>query len=205
VKGAAAAVRRLGRREDDAALRDAWHLRPPGADPGSAGRILAAWRRLAERSPDLTEEGLRSIAELLGMRWSAELAALPARIDALGSTPAPFWAATVLAVRPDAELLAFWLADLVLARQLRWPAPVPLLVGQIDAVAFRRPGDRQRIAPGGEGFERAVCLALAQAAAEACRLAADIARRGARRRRRNSKGRGRPFSFCSTTMRFRVR
>ena len=34
--------------------------------------------------------------------------------------------------------------------------------------------------PGGEGFERAICLALAQAAAEACRLAADIARRAVR-------------------------
>src|SRR5260370_30339068 len=47
LKGAAAAVRRLGRREDEAALRDAWLLRPPGADPGPAGRVLAAWRRLA--------------------------------------------------------------------------------------------------------------------------------------------------------------
>ena len=39
---------------------------------------------------------------------------------------------------------------------------------------------RGRIGPEGEGFERAICLALAQAAAEACRLAADIARRAAR-------------------------
>ena len=184
LKAAAAAVRRLGRREDEAALRDAWHLRPPSGDPGPAGRILAAWRRLAERRPDLTEEGLRVVAELLGISWSAELAAAPARVDALGSARAPFAAAViaaeVVASRPDAELLAFWLADLVLARQLRWPAPVPLLVAQIDAVAFRRPGDRRRIAPVGEGFERAICLALAQAAAEACRLAADIARRAAR-------------------------
>lgn len=184
LKGAAAAVRRLGRPEDEAALRDAWHLRPPGGDPGPAGRILAAWRRLAERSPDLTEEGLGAIAGLLGVRWSAELTVVPARVDALGSTAAPFAAATILAdvfaVRPDAEPLAFWLADLVFARQLRWPAPVPLLMAQSDAVAFRRPGARRRIAPGGEGFERAVCLALAQAATEACRLAGEIARRAAR-------------------------
>ncbi len=184
LKGAAAAVRRLGRREDEAALRDAWHLRPPGGDPGPAGRILAAWRRLASRSPGVDESVLSGVAEMLGIACSAELAALPARIDALGSAPAPFAAAAVLAevlaVRPDAELLAFWLADLVLARQLRWPAPVPLLIGQIQTDAFRGAGGRGRIAPGGEGFERAVCLALAQAAAEACRLAADIARRAAR-------------------------
>jgi hypothetical protein len=184
LEGAAAAVRRLGRREDEAALRDAWHLRPPGGDPGPAGRILAAWRRLAERGPDLDEGALRAVAELLGTPWSTELAAIPSRIDALGSVPVPFGAAAILAEvlgsRPDAEMLAWWLADLVVARQLRWSAAVPLLMAQSDADAFRRPGDRRRIAPGGEGFERAVCLALAQAAAEACRLAAEIARRAAR-------------------------
>ena len=184
LKNAAAAVRRLGRREDEAALRDAWHLRPPGGDPGPAGRILAAWRRLAERRPELDEAALSAVAELLGIAWSAELAAVPARIEALGSTPAPFAAAAilpeVLAARPDAELLAFWLADLVLARQLRWPAPVPLLIGQIHTDAFRGPNGRGRIAPGAEGFERTICLALAQAAAEAGRTAAEIARRAAR-------------------------
>ena len=184
LKAAVAAVRRLGRREDEAALRDAWHLRPPGADPGPAGRALAAWRRLAERKPDLDEERLRAVAELLGTPWSETLAAIPARIDALGSSPAPFAGATilaeVLASRPDAELLAFWLADLIIARQLRWPAPVPLLIGQIQTDAFRGANGRGRIGPEGERFERAICLALAQAAAEACRLAADIARRAAR-------------------------
>jgi hypothetical protein len=184
LKAAAAAVRRLSRREDEAALRDAWHLRPPGADPGPAGRILAAWRRLAERSPDLDEGGLRAIAELLGTRWSETLAAIPTRIDALGSSPAPFAGATilaeVLASRPDAELLAFWFADLVFARQLRWLTPVPLLIGQIHTDAFRGANGRGRIAPAGEGFERAICLALAQAAAEACRTAAEIARRAVR-------------------------
>ena len=184
LKAAAAAVRRLGRREDETALRDAWHWRPPGADPGPAGRILAAWRRLAERRPELDDAGLRAVAELLGTPWSVELAPIPARIERLGSTPAPFAAAAIVAevfaVRPDAEPLAWWLADLALARQLRWPTSVPLLIGEIHSEAFRGPNGRGRIATGGEGFERAVCLALAQAAAEACRLAADIARRAAR-------------------------
>ncbi|RUW04303.1 DUF1403 family protein, partial [Mesorhizobium sp. M1A.F.Ca.IN.022.05.2.1] len=35
----------------------------------------------------------------------------------------------------------------------------------------------KRIRPGQEGFERAVCLALVQGAAEACRLAAELSRR----------------------------
>jgi len=121
---------------------------------------------------------------LLGTPWSAELATIPALIETLGAASAPFAASAIvaqaLAVRPDAELLAWWLADLVLARQLRWSAPVPLLIGQIHYDAFRSGNGRGRIAPGGERFERAVCLALAQAAAEACRLAGEIARRAAR-------------------------
>ncbi len=55
------------------------------------------------------------------------------------------------------------------------------MIGQIQTEAFRGAQRAQgRIAPGGEGFERAVCVALAKGAAEACRLAAEIARRAAR-------------------------
>ena len=61
--------------------------------------------------------------ELLGVSWGAELAAAPARIDALGLAPAPFAAATILAEVLGRRLLAFWLADLIITRQLRWPAP----------------------------------------------------------------------------------
>src|SRR5271167_4355108 len=44
---AAVSVRRAGRSEDEAALRDALHLTRPGVDPGPAGRRLRAWRALA--------------------------------------------------------------------------------------------------------------------------------------------------------------
>jgi Protein of unknown function (DUF1403) len=40
-------------------------------------------------------------------------------------------AAVSLQTRPDAEALALWLADSVLAHRLKWPAPVPLIAGQI--------------------------------------------------------------------------
>ncbi|RWX58118.1 DUF1403 family protein, partial [Mesorhizobium sp. M2A.F.Ca.ET.039.01.1.1] len=43
--------------------------------------------------------------------------------------------------------------------------------------AFRGEASGKRIRPGEKGFERAVCLALVQAAAEACRLAAELSRR----------------------------
>jgi hypothetical protein len=186
LKCAAATMFLVGRAEDEAALRDAWHLRPPGGDPGPAGNILGAWKRLAARSPGIDPDTLRASAGLLGLRWSDELARLAGRAEALGRSgaPAPFAAAAIAsevrALRPDAELLGWWLADHVLALRLRWPLPVPLLVAQARSAAFRAEGGRGRIRPGDEGFERAVSVALAQAAAGACLLAGEIAGRAAR-------------------------
>lgn len=47
LKCAAASIRLAGRAEDEAGLRDAWHLRPAGADPGPPAPFLALggnWR-----------------------------------------------------------------------------------------------------------------------------------------------------------------
>jgi hypothetical protein len=183
---AAAAMRLVGRSEDEAALRDAFYWRQPGDALGPAGSIFLAWKRLASRAPSLDAARLRATADLLGLRWSAELATIVERVDDViqRGAPAPFAAAAlaadVCALRPDAALLAWWLADFVLARRLRWPIPVPLLIGQVQGAAFRSVGGRGRTQPGGEGFERAVCLATAQGATEACRQAVEIARRAAR-------------------------
>lgn len=186
LKCAAAAGTLAGRTEDERQLRDAWHLRQQGADPGPAGNILAAWRRTASRSPALDEATVRSTAELLGLRWSKDLGRFPEDLDHVtrSSRPAPLIAAQVMTevqrLRPDAGLLGWWLADQALAQRMRWPVAVPLMVTQARGSAFRAPGDRSRVRPEGEGFERAVCLALAMAAAEACRIAGEIAPRAAR-------------------------
>ena len=50
LSAAAASARRAGRTEDEAALRDAFHLSRPGGDPGPAGKLLLAWRELSARS-----------------------------------------------------------------------------------------------------------------------------------------------------------
>ncbi|RWA58068.1 DUF1403 family protein [Mesorhizobium sp.] len=182
---AAASMRLAGRAEDEAALRDAWQLCPAGADPGPAGAIFGAWRQLALQPPAVSANRLAKGTEQLGLAWDDEaLADLRAQIeDVAGSQwPAPFAAAAiaarVIAVRPDSELFAWWLADLVLGQSLRWPRPLPLLMGQAFGPAFRTEGGGgKRIRPGEKGFERAVCIALVQAAAEACRLAAELSRR----------------------------
>lgn len=185
LKCAAASMRLAGRAEDAAALRDAWHLRPPGADPGPAGAIFGAWRQLAAQPPVASAVRFEKIVEQLGLHCEgAALAGLCSEIEGVAASqrPAPFAAAAiaahVVAMRPDAELLAWWLADLVLAQSLRWPRPLPLLMAQAFGPAFRGEAGGKRIRPGEKGFERAMCLALAQAAAEACRLAGELSRRG---------------------------
>jgi hypothetical protein len=186
LKCAAAAVRLAGRSEDEAALRDVWYLRPAGGDPGPAGNLLGAWRQLAARPPVFNTARLADVVNLLGLRWDDGFGELPGAIDALvrSGRPAPFAAAAIasqiVAVSPAAELLAWWCADFVLAQKLRWPKPVPLLMAQVFAPAFRAGGSRaKRIRPG-EEIERAVCLALAQGADDALRLAADLSRRAER-------------------------
>ncbi|TIP26461.1 MAG: DUF1403 family protein [Mesorhizobium sp.] len=187
LKCAAASMRLAGRAEDEAALRDAWHLRPAGAAPGPAGAILGAWRQLAMQPSVATHDRLEKIVDQLGIHWDdAALGALSTEIEKLAGLqrPAPFAAAAiaahVVAVRPDCELFAWWLSDLVLAQSLRWPRSLPLLMAQAFGPAFRGEAGGKRIRPGENGFERAVYLALLQAAAEACRLAAELSRRAER-------------------------
>ncbi|RWA75350.1 MAG: DUF1403 family protein [Mesorhizobium sp.] len=185
LKCAAVSMRLAGRAEDEAALRDAWQLCPAGADPGPAGAIFGAWRQLALQPPVATADRLAKVAEMLGLAWDDDtLADLCTHIEDLAESqrPAPFAAAAiathVVAMRPDSELLAWWLVDLVLAQNLRWPRPLPLLMSQAFGPVFRaEAGGGTRIRPGQKGFERAVCVALVQGAAEACRLAAELSRR----------------------------
>ena len=70
LKAAAASVKLMRRTEDESALRDAWYLRQPGDDPGPAGKVLSAWRKLADRSLPSSVEDLQSLADLLGITWT---------------------------------------------------------------------------------------------------------------------------------------
>jgi len=67
LSAAAASARRAGRTEDEAALRDAFHLTRPGADPGPAGQRLLAWRELSARSAGQWRQSFEVAAEVLGV------------------------------------------------------------------------------------------------------------------------------------------
>lgn len=187
LKSATAAVNLTGRREDESALRDTHYLRGAGDDPGPSGHLLMAWRRLASRSTGCDAESVRPVAEQhFGLQWDEGLAEVVANAEdmVVSSRPAPVLAAEIAAAvyraRPDAELLGFWLADMLLAQKFRWPIPAPLLMGQASSPVFKSGENRKRIRPGGEGWGRAVFLAYATAAAEACDLAAELTQRAAK-------------------------
>jgi hypothetical protein len=132
LKAAAASARIARRGEDEATLRDAFLLRHGGDDPGPAGRMLVAWRGL-DRSAPLGDESVFHVVETLQLKMDDALRAAIAEVRQLAASAqaAPFAAAqaarVVVAQRPDAEILALWLADAVLAARLRWPRPLPLI------------------------------------------------------------------------------
>lgn len=186
LQSAAAAVNLTGRREDESALRDGHFLRGAGGDPGPSGHLLMGWRRLANRTTSCDAESVRPVAEHFGVKWDDALTEVVANAEdmVVSPRPAPVLAAEIASMvyraRPDAELLGFWLADALLAQKFRWPIPVPLLMGQVSSSVFKSGENRKRIRPGGEGWGRAVFLAYATAAAEACDLGAELAQRAAK-------------------------
>ena len=188
LKSAAVAARMLGRGDDENAIRDAVLLTAAGDDPGPAGKLYLATRMLTRQTGAIGSPFLREQAELTALRWDDALAPVPDLVDCAiqSGRAAPFAVADLItaisAVRPDAEVLALGLADVVLAHKLNWPKPVPLLILERFGPAFRTVGGRGRVQPGEPAHPKAICLALIDGVSSALRSAADIDRRAARLR-----------------------
>ncbi len=187
LKAAATSVRLARQREDEAALRDAEHLAPAGAPPSPAGRLHRLFRLFGARPLRLEAETLALAADLLELRTAAPtLQGLASALQEILVRAASPLAAAAGAGRAaivllaeaapiEAEILAFWLADLALAQKLGWDAPVPLLGTTIAQPALRRDGRRPR--PGDADWQNALAAAYALAAPEAYGLAGELSRR----------------------------
>ncbi|WP_245286489.1 DUF1403 family protein [Bradyrhizobium sp. ARR65] len=180
---AAALARQGGRTDDEAVLRDHWYLRRDGDDPGPGGRILAAWRKLGELASSDVEEWIFALATL-----GHPLNSLPDQIVELAGRhtqrehvmPVLAAAEIIAASRhllPNEEAVPLWLADAVLAHQLRWPAPVPLIAAHLSCGALRKAPQHLE---GETIFMSALCAAYTTAAVAAIDLYSDLARRATR-------------------------
>lgn len=177
-----------GRREGQAALRDAVALTGPGDDPGPAGRVLRAWQRavarpitvahLAQVLPGLAED---QIAAALGTGQGTPVDRAAAVLEAL------------LTQNPRGEMGALILADAALARAVGSAHLVPLLSLGLKAADLRRRGSDLRLV-----CHRAVVPAVRQAQAQA----ADLQRAAHRLRevapRLRAKGAGRALDLFLT-------
>lgn len=186
LKCAAGAVRLMGRNEDEADLRDAVLLTAAGDDPGPAGKLFLGFKRMAARKPGFSSRHLTELADLFGLVGEELIAAATiVADDALQSGRSPPFAAaelvaTIFAARPDAEPLAWVLADMLIAARLKWPFALPLLMAERYGPAFRTLGGRGRVRPGEPAFAGAICLALIDGASSALRSAGEIGRRADR-------------------------
>ncbi|WP_064694985.1 DUF1403 family protein [Rhizobium aegyptiacum] len=186
LKSAAIAAKVVGRNEEESALRDAVLLTVPGDDPGPAGKLFLTTRMLTHRSGPVTTSFVKEIANLFGLRWDDGLASIPDIVDFANQSgrAAPFAVADLItaisAVRPDAEVLALAMAEVVLAHKLKWPKPVPLLLPERYGAAFRTIGGRGRVRPGEPAYPKAICLALVEGVEAALRSATEIDRRAGR-------------------------
>jgi hypothetical protein len=125
----------------------------------------AATKRLAETLQLKLDDALRAaIAEVQQLAASAQAAPLAAAQAAR----------VVVAQRADAEILALWLADAVLAARLRWPRPLPLIAGALVHPSLRSSGHRPY--PGDATWTLTCCVAYGRAAVAACDLFADLGR-----------------------------
>lgn len=183
LKCAAVAVRWMGRIEDEHALRDAVLMTALDGDPGPAGNVVLAYRKILGRRTAINSKFIGELAPLFSLPIDDGLAQFTDLVDeALQSGRAvPFAVAdlitAMLSARPDAEPLAWGLGDWLIAARLKWPSPLPLLMAQRYGPAFRTLGGRGRVRPGEDAFPRAVCLAIVDGTESALRSAADIARR----------------------------
>jgi Protein of unknown function (DUF1403) len=179
LKAAAASVRMARRSEHEDTLRDVFFLRGGGDDAGPAGRMLIAWRAL-DRSAPLEENAVARVVEALQLKMDDALrsAIAGARQLATSNRHAPQLAAQaasgVFTQRPDAEILALWIADAILSSRAGWPIPLPLVAAALMHPSLRTDGRRPY--PGDGNWIRSCTAAYGRAAVEACDLYAELER-----------------------------
>ena len=180
---AAASAKILRLNADEGALRD---LRfAVGDELGPAAKLLGLWRDLAARRPRLDRDRIVDAGTRLGLA-PPDPERLATALHALAEGPDDPVSAAVQAAAlafaacpdaPEAEVLALWVADLVLALRLRWARPLPLIATKILDPGLRMGGGGRRVRPNEPAWSKTAAGAIALAAASALDLAGGLSRR----------------------------
>jgi Protein of unknown function (DUF1403) len=182
LQSAAASAKILRLNTHEGALRD---LRfAVGDDFSPVAKLVRLWRDLAARPPSLDAARLAAAAAALDL--AVDPNGLAPRLKACAGEGDPVSAAAKAAAftfsafpdapAAEAEILALWLFDLVLAVRLRWTRPLPLIATKILDPGLRSDGGG-RPRPGDPAWPNTAAAAIALAAASALDLAADLSRR----------------------------
>jgi Protein of unknown function (DUF1403) len=183
LQSAAASAKILRLNTHEGALRD---LRfAVGNTLGPAAKLLRVWRDLAGRPPSLDPGRILDTAARLDLAvdpngLASSLKACAGEgdpVSAAAKAAAATFSAFPDAPTAEAEILALWAFDLVLALRLRWPRPAPLIATKILDPSRRSDGGGRRPKPGDPAWPKAAAGAIALAAASALDLAADLSRR----------------------------
>jgi hypothetical protein len=183
LQSAAASAKILRLNADAGALRD---LRFAVGDAGPAARLLTLWRDLTARPPALNPDRLRAVANALDLPLAdanplaqtlSEQSRAGDPVSAAAKAAAATFSAFPDAPATEAEILALWAFDLVLALRLRWPRPVPLIATRLLDPHLRSDGGGWRARPVDPDWPRTAASAIALAVAAALDLAADLGRR----------------------------
>ncbi|MCY4178866.1 MAG: DUF1403 family protein [Litoreibacter sp.] len=170
---AATATSKLeGRLAQEADIRDAYHLTPPGEARGPDGDMLAFWRDGGR----LRASGTGEIADLIGADLAGEVGVwLDAGLEG-ARTRGPLAGCSaglhaVLETDDRAERVSCLLSDVVLTRALNWKTILPVTAQRLTKAALRD------LTAEGQGAELAVQARILESIEETVRLAQDLARR----------------------------
>ena len=183
LQSAAACAKLLRLNADEAALRDLCFA--VGDALGPAAALLSLWRDGAGRPPSLDPARVLDAAARLDLAvdpngLAASLKACAGEgdpVSAAANAAALAFCAFPDAPPAEAEILALWVFDMVIAIRLRWLRPVPLIATKILDPTLRQPGAARRPRPGDPAWPNAAAGAMALAAAAALDLAAELGRR----------------------------
>jgi len=177
LKAATATSKLEGRLAQEADIRDAYHLTPPGEARGPDGDLLTFWRDAAQVRPTGRDWGT-VLKDLVGPTFENDVTG---RIEA-GAVRAqdhgPLVGCisvmrAVLEADDRAERIACMLSDVVLARTLNWPTVLPVSAQLLSKTLLRKlVSDRPR-------SELKVQANLLTSIEDTIRLASDLTQRAA--------------------------